>query len=88
MRHPGSIERRDPAYGMLRLGSLLVRSLRRSLNGEIEVRDGNRRHAVRLSGGIISAVYLDGKKSPAKSNAARRLERQVEHFFFLRYGIA
>ena len=81
--NPWGIERRDPASGVMTLGTLLGRALRLGESGEMEIRDGNRIHGIELTHGAISGLSADGKRLDWDGRELGRLGRWVEQFFYL-----
>jgi hypothetical protein len=83
MLSPFGIERRDPASGLLKLGSILVKIRRSGQSGEMEVWDGGRKHVIQLVHGVISKLHLDGRTTTFSSIDPAEIKRQVEYFFNL-----
>ena len=84
MSTPFEIERRDPASGVLRLGSVLTetRTLRKS--GCIVVLDDGRQHRVQITHGHIANVTLDGLTVHLDAGRRDGVQGWAEQLFVLK----
>jgi hypothetical protein len=79
-----SLERRDPAAGVLELGRVLASARRNCRSGQVEVRDQGRVHAIRIATGAISDVALDEVKNETVERRPSSLMHQAQKLFDLR----
>jgi len=76
-------ERRDPASGVLMLGSVLGQAWRERKSGDVEVRDGDRCHAIRLVEGNISEIIWNRRECLSADTKTIKVEQHVERLFTL-----
>jgi DnaJ-like protein len=83
MKRSNINERRDPAAGVLKLGTLLSSVRKEGQSGQIEIRDQGQTHAIRIVGGTIADVSIDGADRQYNYANLRRIIRDMERLFIL-----